>query len=386
MKKNRLRAAALAVILALGLFPASAQSASRKVALTATRNLSMDPRADYLGGILQGLLAWDLSRAPGIILVDRASLDRVLAEQELQLSGLAGDPAASARVGQLLGADFLVSIDYVILSGEILVTASSTDVRTGRQSSFVERGSTENLVHRLAEALAEHYSGVRPSFADPASERSILTLRDETPGSIALHSIMRHAEIFLDGEFAGYTTGSSETPFIMDKLTPGEHSVRVHVGHGFGVVLLPQVEFADWTATVTVMPGKRHVLRDETRDFNSVLYRLQVLVNHDQDWKPGAALGPWPIDFVDRGGKRILGKLSLAGSMRGADAEFAAILELDGQRLEWTVLCPPGKEIEDTRTLGLISVEISVDRRWDDIDLGVDLERSDVYQGMYDDE
>lgn len=386
MHTKRLRAVALTVILALSLFPAAAQGASRKVALTATRNLSMDPRADYLGGILQGLLAWDLSRASGIILVDRASLDRVLAEQELQLSGLAGDPAASARVGQLLGADFLVSLDYVILSGEILVTASSTDVRTGRQSSFVERGSTENLVHRLAEALAEHYSGVRPTFADPASERSILTLRDESPGSIALHSIMRQAEIFLDGEFVGYTTGSSETPFVLDKLSPGLHTLSVRMGHGFGVVLLPQVEFADWTATVNVQPGKRHVLRDETRDFNSALYRLQMLASHDAKWKPSLPLGPWAIDFVDRSGKRVQGTLTLSGSMRGTDAEFAAVLVVDGQRLEWTIVCPSGKEAEDRRILGLVAVEVDVDRRWDTTDLDIGIERTDVYQGMYDDE
>ncbi|HOX92134.1 MAG TPA: hypothetical protein PLC54_04370, partial [Spirochaetales bacterium] len=76
----------------------------------------------------------------------------------------------------------------------------------------------------------------------------------------------------------------------------------------------------------------------------------------------------------------------LSGSMRGTDAEFAAVLVVDGQRLEWTIVCPSGKEAEDRRILGFVAVEVDVDRRWDTTDLDIGIERTDVYQGMYDDE
>lgn len=364
---------------------APAQPAPRKLALAAVRDLSADPRADYLGGILQGIVAYDLSRAGGIVLVDRASLDRVLAEQELQLSGIADDAGASARIGALLGADFLVSLDYVVLSGEILVTAKSVDVRSGRQVSFVERGSTENLAHRLAEALAEYYTGTKPRFADPAAERSILTLRDETPGSIALHSIMRHAEIYLDGEFAGYTTGDSEVPFVMDRLRPGRHTLSVHLGHGFGVVLLPQVEFADWKAEVDVQPGKRHVVRDGTRDFNSVLYSLQYVIDEDFSWTPGKAVKTWSARFQDRQGRPV--SVSLAANPESSASGFLLkpVLTVDGRQETWTLAGKPGEYVEQVKEFGLVRVTLEIDMRYSGVDVDATVERTDVWQNMYDD-
>jgi len=245
----------------------------RTLAIISTKNLSNEPKADYLGGILQGLLSFDLSRTDSLVLVDRASLDKTLAELELQASGIIDDKNASAKIGSLLGANYLLFIDYVLLSGEILVTVKSVDVQSGRQTSFMQRGSTENLVHKLAEDIAEAYTGTRPIYTD-STERSILTLRDETPGSISLFSIMRHAEIILDNEFIGYTTGNSEVPYLIEKLKPGKHTLRVHADNGFGVVKLPEVMFKEWEVIVNVEPGKKHILKDETRDFNSVLYSL----------------------------------------------------------------------------------------------------------------
>ncbi|MDX9958819.1 MAG: CsgG/HfaB family protein, partial [Spirochaetia bacterium] len=87
--------------------------AAAKVAFISARNLDVDPRSDYVGGIIQGLLLYDLTRTPGVDLIDRSSLDRVLAEQELQLSGLIEDQGSALKVGGLLGADFLIYAEYV---------------------------------------------------------------------------------------------------------------------------------------------------------------------------------------------------------------------------------------------------------------------------------
>jgi len=231
----------------------------------------------------------------------------------------------------------------------------------------------------------EHYTGVKPVFSDPAAERSILTLKDETPGSIALHSIMQHAEIWLDGEFAGYTTGNSELPFVMDRLRPGRHVLSVRMGRGFGVVLLPQVEFADWEVEVDVQPGKRHVLRDETRDFNSQLYRLQYLVSDDFRWKPGMALKPWSLSFKDRTGKDVAVSLALNPESGSAGFLLRPRLTVNGVEETWTVAGKPGEYVELEKIVGLLKVTLEIDMRYTDTEVDVTVERTDVWQGMFDD-
>ncbi|MCK7485493.1 MAG: hypothetical protein MZU97_07960 [Bacillus subtilis] len=42
-------------------------------------------------------------------------------------------------------------------------------------------------------------------------------------------------------------------------------------------MILPQVEFKDWETVVDVRPGGRHAVRDQTRHFNEILYKLEYL-------------------------------------------------------------------------------------------------------------
>ncbi len=382
----------LLLLVTAGLQAVSAQTGAapdttRRIALLGAKNLSGDPRADYLGGILQGLLSYDLSRTAGIILVDRASLDKVLAETELQLSGIVDDKGASAKLGSLLGANYLLFIEYAMLSGEVLVTAKSVDVGTGRQGSFVERGATENVLHRLAESIAEYFTGLRPSFADPASERSILTLRDESPGTIALHSIMSHAEIYLDGEFAGYTTGNSEIPFVMEKLKPGKHLVRVRGDHGFGIVVLPAILFKDWELEVNVQPGKRHVIRDETRSFNSILYKLQYIVQKSVAYEQNKPIPPFTAKYNTRDGKPVTVLLELIPDAGSGSLQFKAVLKVNDQVKFWTITPVAETETEFKDEFSGIRLELDIDARYfGKLSIDVTLLRTDVWQGMFDDE
>ncbi|HAW87158.1 MAG TPA: hypothetical protein DCX65_12925, partial [Spirochaetaceae bacterium] len=263
---------------------ATATAAPVKVAFLAVNNLGGDAQTEYLGGAIQGLLLFDLTRSPGVTLLDRNSLDRVLREQELQLSGLMDDAEGSRRFGQLLGADFLAWAEFVGLESEVMLTLRVVNVASGQSAAFRERGGDENAVHRAAESLALFLTGSRPNFAGASGERSIVRQLELAPGSLALHSILVRGEIYLDGEFAGYTTGSSEIPFIVDALPAGRHSLRVHLGSGFGVVTMPELSFGDWQTEFEVPSGGRVVLRDPTRDFNSQLLRLQVLLEETIVW------------------------------------------------------------------------------------------------------
>jgi hypothetical protein len=366
----------------------SAQSpaSAAKVAFISVRNLDIDPRSDYVGGIIQGLLLYNLTRTPGVVLIDRSSLDRVLAEQELQLSGLIEDRGSALKVGTLLGADFLVHAEYIAFASEALVTIRVVNVATGRAGAFAERGGSENVVHRAAESLVEYLTGSRPQFAGPAGERGIVSLRDEAPGSVALHSNLIRAEIFLDGEFAGYTTGAVDQPFIIEKLAPGTHTIRVHLGRGFGVIKLPQVEFADWELTFDLKPGERKVLRDQTRELNWLLNNLRYILREDFHYTPETAAKAARIyepSFTDRTGMVVPVRLALKPSMKSGVLELAPELSVGGQSASYRLTGVQGQETSLDVTLGLVRFVASIDMRYDRIDLEFEMERLDIWQGMY---
>ena len=82
----------------------SADNTQVKIAFLSIDNLSVDPRYDYLAGIISGILLFDLAGVNDIVVVDRSSLESVLREQELILSDLTDEDKA-VDVGKILGAD-----------------------------------------------------------------------------------------------------------------------------------------------------------------------------------------------------------------------------------------------------------------------------------------
>jgi len=388
MNATRSRAFAPLAVLALTLaaVPALAQAGAVTVAFTAARNLDVDPRTDYVGGLVQGLILYDLTRAPGVVLVDRSSLDRVLAEQELQLSGLVDDRTSALKVGKLLGADYLVSADFLAMAGEVLVTIRVTNVATGRTGAFAERGPGENTIHRAAESLVEYLSGKRPAFVDPEGDRNIVNLKDESPGSVALHSPLIRAEIYLDGAFVGYTTGKVDVPFVIEKVKPGRHSIRTTLGRGFGVVKLPEISFGDWEEAFELSGGERKVLRDRTRDWNSVLYELQYFYDDDFYWEGDAiakASAPRAVSFVDRKGATVEVRLELRPDESSGSLVLSPRLAVGAETGEWKLVSKKGEEVELEATLGLVKLELSIDNRYGRVRVELQLERTDVWQGMY---
>jgi len=167
-----------AFFLLLGL-SALAGAAPVRLALLAVENQSANPRYDYLEGIIRGVLLYDFSSQPGVEVLARTELDAILREQELQLSTVAEDPQAAARVGELLGADWLVRGEYVALGSEVQVTVRLLEVSGGKTLTFTERGSSENLLHALAEQVRRRLTGRDVALQSDEKERSILSLQDE---------------------------------------------------------------------------------------------------------------------------------------------------------------------------------------------------------------
>lgn len=86
---------------------------------------------------ISDMLLTELSRNPGIVLVERAKVMKLIEEQDLAKSGRV-DPATAARIGKMLGAQYLVTGGFVIDRKERLrLDARAVNVETS-EVAYVE--------------------------------------------------------------------------------------------------------------------------------------------------------------------------------------------------------------------------------------------------------
>ena len=76
------------------------------------------------------MLVTDLAGQPGLTLVERSRLEEILAELKLGQTKLI-DPATAAKVGKLLGAEYLVLGRYLDQLGKLRLSARVVHVQTG---------------------------------------------------------------------------------------------------------------------------------------------------------------------------------------------------------------------------------------------------------------
>jgi TolB-like protein len=376
----------LTILLLAGATAVQAQGKQVKIAFVKIENSSNDPRYDYLEGIVSGTLLFDLSNAPGMVVVDRSSLDAILKEQELMLSDLVKSETA-VRVGKILGADYLLKGNYVFLGGEIRLNLSLIEVETAKTMSFSETGSTENLVHVLAERIIERLTGDKVALRSDEHDRSIISLKDEKPGSIGLFCNLIDAEIFVDDQFVCYTTGKSNVPSELTDLKPGKHTVRVHLS-SFGVVKTPEITFSDWQQTADVKPGQRQVLRATIWMFTDQLYELQKLCLDSVKIKPDKFGQPFSkevsMDFTDRGGKKVSVVLRFTVIVSQTQADLKAELVYNGKTAPVTLSCAAGKEASATKTVEKADLKLEMDfSPVNGCEIDYRVTRNDISQDMW---
>lgn len=368
------------------LAPAIAAAAPR-VAVLNLENRSTDPRYDYIGGIAQGLLLYDLSTTGSVELLDRGAIDALLRERELSLSAIATAPVKA--FDGISSADYIIAGEYVLLGTEMRLTLKLIDVATSRVATFSDSGSTENLIHGLAEGIVERLTGKRPTLREEGKSRSILSLRDETPGTIALFSPLIDARVLLDGAFVGYTTGDRRVPLLLDGLEPGVHEVSTDLGRDFGVVKLPEVSFGPWKELVRVPAGKKVVVVDASTHFNEVLYRLKQLVSESKTAvfdSAGLFSVAYPFSFVDRTGASHAGRIALdiaAPVQPDAHGRGTVYVELDGSGQTLALDYTENATAEARATIGLASFRAEVDQSYGRVSVELAVERTDVDQGMH---
>ncbi len=372
-------------IAAISLFAALAAAGAgyaqkTSVALLGVTNTGGDPRQEYLSGIIQGVLLFDLSSQSDISVVDRAHLEDVLREQELQLGAVMGNQGKAVEIGKLLGADFLLSVDYVFLGREVQANAALIEVQTAKAAVFSDRGSTENLVHGLAERIVLKLTGRAAAFRSPQRDFSILSLADEKPGSIALYAGLMDAEIYLDGDFAGYSGKDGRAPFMVESVRPGPHTLRIVLSR-FGVVSLPDFTLKDWEQTVEVKPGERTTVRANARHFNDIVVQAMRLVDEQLPFgklPAGTTARTHDLSFTDTRGRKVAASLEIAIT-KGAAVRAEGALTVDGIRRPFSV-AGGSKDTEITVEAGEVELTVEVDAGWNRVSYRA--ERTDIWQNM----
>lgn len=378
---------AKAAIAALALSAAAAAGAQvPRVVVLLPENATGDRGLDYVGPVAHGLLLFDLSRARGVEVVDRAALDAVLRERELSLSALASNPAriGSGGPGGIAVADFVLASEYSLLGGSLRFTSRLVDVPTAKSTVFSANGSSENAVHSIAEKIALRLSGGQQDFAVPGPGLSLLSMRDDAPGSIAVHSPLADARIYVDGAFVGYTTGDRRKPFVVAGADPGERVVSTELPY-YGIVSMPEASIARWSQKVLVRSGRTAVVEDSSVQVNYFLQNAMNLARINATVEPGRSFeAEKAFAFEDRDGRMRSGRFIVSVVL--SPLSIKAVFESDGETKELTAPVPEKGAQELAAELGLVSFSFKVERRARGFGVSASAERTDLRAVLVKDE
>ena len=156
------RLALMLLVVAAGAGAAHAQQARRadtelpeKVVVAALPFTDASPQKKYapLAQAMGDMLVSFLSKAEGLVFVERTALDKVFAEQKLSLKlGSAMDDRTKAKVGQLLGAKYILTGGVTVLDEKLRINAHLFEVETTRVARSEQAdGKVDDLVKPVAD-------------------------------------------------------------------------------------------------------------------------------------------------------------------------------------------------------------------------------------------
>jgi TolB-like protein len=125
-----------------------------------------------LGAKVTDLLFAKLSADPGLMLVDRDDLKRVLDEQKLNISGLVS-PDTATKVGQLTGAELLITGSVLQVDDTLYLIAKIIGTETTRVVGATVKGNARDDLGRLAEELGEEIGKTVAQRADDLVAKSL---------------------------------------------------------------------------------------------------------------------------------------------------------------------------------------------------------------------
>lgn len=201
---------------------------------------------------LAQLLINDLVATDGVKVVERTDIQKILDELELGHSGVA-DPDTAAKVGKLLGAEWLVLGTYFEMGGVLFVQSRIVRVETGeilaahalqdepadflvlqQALSTAWKGTLDGLVASAAKtapaasALASSAPAPTRAGAPAAPAPAASTIAVAAPDTRALDAAIAYSEglIFLDAQDVPRAREAFETAVAAD---PRLADARVHL-------------------------------------------------------------------------------------------------------------------------------------------------------------
>jgi TolB-like protein len=138
-----------------------AKEQKHKIAVLPFKELEGQPTV--LGAYLAEALVTDLFENPGLDIVERTMLDKVIGELKLDRSGLI-DPETAKRVGKIVGVDAIVTGTITDLASYVAVNCRLIDAQTGRifaaaQTRIAKDADVQKIMAALVGGRGEPESG-----------------------------------------------------------------------------------------------------------------------------------------------------------------------------------------------------------------------------------
>jgi TolB-like protein len=128
---------------------------------------------------MAGMLISELGSNPGIRVVERDQLEKIMSEQNLSTSGRV-DPATAVRVGKLLGVHHMIFGSFVTDGrGTMRIDARAVNVETSVvEHTETVQGKDANLMQLVNDLAAKLNSGLKlPEIPKPVREASAATAK-----------------------------------------------------------------------------------------------------------------------------------------------------------------------------------------------------------------
>jgi TolB-like protein/tetratricopeptide (TPR) repeat protein len=120
---------ALVAALVLSSVAQPARASMQAVAVMPFKDLSGSKGS--VGEAIRETVTTDLKEVPGLRVIERSNIDKILSEQNLQSSKADLDPTSTVKVGRLLGATLIVAGAYQKAAASVRLTARFVKVETG---------------------------------------------------------------------------------------------------------------------------------------------------------------------------------------------------------------------------------------------------------------
>lgn len=97
------------------------------ISVTGFKNNTSNPKNNWIGEAIADNLTTDLPKIDKIKVVSRSSIKDVLKEQKFAHSGLV-EQDKSIEIGKMVGANTLLSGDYTVFNGILIINGQFTDI------------------------------------------------------------------------------------------------------------------------------------------------------------------------------------------------------------------------------------------------------------------